>query len=168
MGKIKEMTGEKFGRLTVLRFVGINASHKATWLCECDCGNTVVVDGKSMRSGNTKSCGCFRREDVTRRKRTHGRSYSKLHFVWCSMRQRCTNNRCKDYPNYGGRGITICERWSKFENFLADMGEKSEGLSLDREDNNGNYSPENCRWATIKQQNSNKRPHKRGKHVTGS
>ena len=142
--------GEVFGRLTVLKYV---VGPPSGWLCSCSCGGSRVVSPTRLRTGHTKSCGCRFIEGVS----THGLSKSKTYKTWQQMVQRCTNEKATGYENYGGRGITICERWMKFENFLADMGERPEGKSLDRRTNDGNYEPGNCRWATPKEQQINRR-----------
>lgn len=153
--RIKDMTGLRFGRLTVLGFVS-TIHRTATWLCRCDCGNETVVSGHHLRrkSGNTESCGCGQG-----RKTSHGMIHTTEYQSWQGMRARCNNPTNAAFGNYGGRGITVCERWqNSFENFFADMGEKpSPDHSLDRQDNNLGYSPENCRWATAAQQNNNSR-----------
>jgi hypothetical protein len=160
MSKRLEITGQRFGRLAVIGFAKIDGRRRAHWLCRCDCGNEVVVRGQSLRSGDTQSCGCL--QQFANLKHGHRRSHSPSpeYISWCSMLTRCTNPKATGFANWGGRGITVCERWlHSFANFLADMGLKpSPDLSLDRIDNDGNYEPGNCRWATPEEQNNNQRP----------
>ena len=146
----------KYGRLTVLRRVPSNNNH-LRWLCRCSCGEEVSVQSSNLSSGNTKSCGCLQKELTALRFTTHGQRQTKEYVIWADLRKRCRNKKWKDYKNYGGRGITVCDRWERFENFLEDMGLRPEGLSIDRINNDGNYEPDNCRWATSKQQNRNRR-----------
>jgi hypothetical protein len=153
-------TGKKFGRLTVLSFDGLH-NHFAKWACKCECGNTKSVSGCDLRAGNVRSCGCLRPEIMKTLNRTHGHSadriYSKEYRAWQAMKARCFDINNIGYHNYGGHGITVCDRWKdSFENFFADMGEKpTPKHSLDRIDNKGNYEPPNCRWATRKEQQRN-------------
>ena len=156
------LIGDVHARLTI---EGDAPSRGRTRRCRarCECGAVVEVDVRAVRSGNTKSCGCLKREVLAERNKalsTHGESHFNMtpeYSSWIAMRRRCLNPNMKAWPNYGGRGITICDRSSSFENFLADMGRRPEGHSLDRIDSNGNYEPANCRWATAKQQGSNRR-----------
>jgi hypothetical protein len=152
-GHFRQLAGIKFGRLLAIE------RHHDKWLCRCDCGNETMVKVKQLKNGNTKSCGCLYRETRGVAQRTHGLTYAKEYGVWNSMRERCTRPRIKGFENYGGRGISVCERWyNSFENFYADMGPRpSSKHSLDRTDNDGNYEPDNCRWVLRKEQNRNKR-----------
>lgn len=163
MGKFIDLIGQKFGRLTPIKYVGKNKHSKSLYLCKCDCYKEKIVLGNSLVSGRTKSCGCLRIK--------HGYSkrnnYSKTYKAWRSMLGRCNNPKVSNYKNYGGRDnpITVCDRWDinkggSFENFLEDMGECPKGLSLDRINNDGSYEPNNCRWATNKEQANNKRKYK--------
>lgn len=158
-GKIKDICGLKFGRLTVNEFVEVRKSC-AYWLCSCECGNEKVVRGDSLRLGYIKSCGCLRNETAAvncEKTISHGHSRTPLYRVWSSMKSRCGNPASPAYKHYGGRGISVCDRWQKYENFFADMGYPPPGLTLERIDVNGNYEPSNCKWATWAEQNRNKR-----------
>jgi len=160
--KLTSLVGKKFNRLTVISFSHRDNKNKPHWECLCDCGNTHVLSGANLSSGQTRSCGCLLHEHSIKTK--HGFAVnniiSKEIRSWASMKQRCYNKKSPDYKRYGGRGITVCERWlNSFENFIADMGLRpSIKHTLDRFPNvNGNYEPSNCRWATPKQQGENKR-----------
>jgi hypothetical protein len=149
-------TDIRFGRLLAIRRIGKDRNRNAIWLCRCDCGNEASVMARELKSGRTKSCGCFRAE-IGKRVAIHGQSGTKTYKIWKGMHNRCTNEKQAGWENYGGRGIEICERWLDFSNFVSDMGEAPEGHSIDRIDCNGNYEPGNCRWATAHQQAANKR-----------
>lgn len=141
------LTGQRFGRLVATQ----RAPHarRVHWRCACDCGGEAVVSADRLRSGKTGSCGC----------RRHGQSRLPEYRVWATMLERCRRPRAANYHNYGGRGIGVCERWLDFDAFYADMGARpSPKHSIDRIDNDGNYEPGNCRWATASEQNRNKRP----------
>lgn len=151
------MIGGAYGRWTVIAELPERRNGKRVYLCRCSCGTERACVGGNLKSGISKSCGCRWRENVHAARFRHGRNTSdKTYQVWTSMHNRCRNPKCQRYHRYGGRGITVCERWAKFENFLADMGEVPPGLSLDRINNDGNYEPGNCRWATRRQQAMNK------------
>jgi len=165
MSKIVDITGQRFGRLRVLKPIE-QRYRRYYWLCQCDCGQETTVDGIKLRNGNTRSCGCFRNETTVSRTLTHGHSkrkgWTQEYRSWTKIFQRCYNPKCKNFHDYGGRGITVCERWLQFENFIADMGNKpTPKHSLDRINNDGNYEPGNCRWATHTEQMRNRRPFKK-------
>ncbi len=154
--KIKDLTGLKFHRLLVKKYTGKDKFGKALWECVCECGTIKSICGESLGSGKIKSCGCLYFDSNTKHGATKGRSHSPTYSSWSNMINRCINILNPRYPEWGGRGIKVCERWRNYENFLADMGERLNSTTLDRINNNGDYEPGNCRWATPKQQVDNR------------
>ena len=157
MSKFINLLNQRYGKLIVIKELGRTKSGKAQWLCKCDCGNKKIISSASLRRGTTNSCGCLVIEKATK----HNMARTSIYNCWCDMKSRCLNKNNKEYKNYGGRGIKVCDSWLKFENFYKDMGVKPNGLTIDRINNNGNYELSNCRWATKKEQGNNKRTNKR-------
>lgn len=160
--RLKDMTGMTFGRLTVIDRDLSKKGGAAHWNCICNCGTMKSISGSSLREGLTQSCGCLCLERIKETVTTHAASRigqrEPTHIIWANMKARCYNTNRSDYHQYGGRGITVCDRWlNSYVNFLEDMGPRPKGLSLDRIDNNKGYSKDNCRWATPTEQNNNKR-----------
>lgn len=164
-----DLTGKRFGRWTVIKLAYHGKAYDARrrkrriihWRCRCDCGIELAVNGANLQRGLTRSCGCLRRDTTRRLSTKHGhatrKNYTGVYSCWAAMLSRCYDRNQRSYRNYGGRGIKVCKRWLKFENFLADMGPRPSGLTLDRINNDGNYKPSNCRWATWSEQVKNRR-----------
>lgn len=161
----QDLTGHKFGRLTIVEFVGKNSARVALWKCLCECGNSLVAPANNIKSGNTSSCGCLKSEMMRARNcalaKQNGESLSPFYMLYKSMFARCYTRSNNSYPRYGGRGITVCARWTGpkgYFNFKKDMGERpTPKHSIERRNNDGNYTPKNCYWATQDQQAQNKR-----------
>lgn len=151
-----DLIGKRFGKL-VVKEKGPYVSGTTRWLCVCDCGTEKFVGSQNLRNGSTKSCGCFRKQHLRESRTIHGYTKTRTYRSWSQMKNRCGNPNYINYSSYGGRGIKVCERWENFENFLEDMGERPLGKSLDRIDVDGDYEPNNCRWATLEEQAQNKR-----------
>lgn len=173
MANFEDLTGRKFNRLQVIKqaehILHANGRKRVAWICLCDCGNTCVVETYTLKSGSIKSCGCIKVEKIRERCTKHNGSGSRLYGVWVDMKKRCYNPHYKQYKDYGGRGIKVCDEWlhdfSAFEKFAMENGydpnAKFGDTTIDRIDANGNYCPKNCRFVDMKTQNNNKRRSKK-------
>lgn len=154
MGKKLYLSGQKFGRWEVIYYSHKNIRGEKYWNCRCNCGTVKAVSAASLVNKKSVSCGCYHIEQVS----SHGMTLTPTFKSWESMKQRCTNKNSPDYHNYGGRGITVCQRWiNSFDNFLHDMGIRPKNMTLDRINVNGSYDPSNCKWSTYSEQNKNQR-----------
>lgn len=150
--------GYRSGRIVTVEVVSRDSKGNAYWLCKCDCGETTTVSQCSIKSGDTRSCGCYREETSGKSNWKHGKTKTRTYSVWSDMKARCAGKTEQCRKDYAARGITVCDRWlDSFENFLADMGEQPDGMMLERKDNDKGYDPDNCTWATRKEQNRNRR-----------
>jgi hypothetical protein len=156
--KANKLDGQTFHKLTVIERSGIARNGKIKWLCRCDCGKEAIVVGTDLITGNTKSCGCYKNQMIRDRSFLHGQSRKRIHNIWSNIDQRCNNSNNKSYRLYGAAGITLCESWNEFINFLdwSTINGYQETLTIDRKDNSKGYSPDNCRWVSMESQQRNR------------
>lgn len=158
MSRIDDLSGKKFNMLYVIKDSGKRSKSRGVyWVCRCNCGNIKLVEGRLLKTGNTKSCGCYHKSLEWQTSKKHGMSQTPTYRSWNSMIQRCRDEQNASYKNYGAKGIYVCDRWKIFENFLQDMGERPKNKTLDRINSSLGYSAENCRWANSKLQSANKK-----------
>ena len=163
MNKTLELVGQQYGQLIVIAKAGKNKWNHPLYWCLCSCGEYIIIMGSDLarKQRSTKSCGCLKRKLAGKQRLIHGQSDTKIYWVWANMRARCFYDKHIDFKNYGGRGITVCKRWFKFENFIADMGKRpSNKHAIERISNDGNYEPKNCIWVLQAINNRNKRKYK--------
>ena len=165
MGRFVDLTGKKFGRWTAISYAG-----GGKWNCVCNCGTEKIVEGTHLKSGASKSCGCYNHEALIKRNTTHGDNKTPLHYLWLDINKRCSNPNFKQFKDYGGRGITVCDEWRHnfvaFRDWAVENG-YSKGLTIDRIDNDKGYSPENCRFVDYYVQQNNKRSNRSGRLQRG-
>ena len=163
ISEFKNLSGQRFGNLQIIKLVGTEKDKGAIWFCKCDCGKTTKVVAKNLKSNHTKSCGCLRRISTVKKNTKHNESGSRLYGIWLGMKKRCTNKNEKSYIDYGGRGITVCDEWRQYTTFRGwalSNGYKDD-LTIERIDVNGNYEPKNCTWIPNSEQPKNQRNSKK-------